>query len=132
MAHIAVSNLAYAHPGGELLFSEVSFRLPAGAHVGLVGANGVGKAALLRILAGALEPDEGEASLGGGVGYMAQDVGVSDERRTVRQLLLALAPMAIRRAGEQVIRHEADLAGGDDAAGAKLGAAIGDFSALGG
>ena len=32
MSHVAVSNLAYAHPGGELLFSEVSFRLAPGRH----------------------------------------------------------------------------------------------------
>ena len=30
MAHLHVSDLAYAHPGGELLFHDVSFRLPAG------------------------------------------------------------------------------------------------------
>jgi ATPase subunit of ABC transporter with duplicated ATPase domains len=42
VGHVAVSNLAYAHPGGELLFSEVSFRVSPGQHVGLVGTNGVG------------------------------------------------------------------------------------------
>ena len=34
MAHVAVSNLAYAHPGGDLLFSDVSFRLPPGGTSG--------------------------------------------------------------------------------------------------
>jgi ATPase subunit of ABC transporter with duplicated ATPase domains len=58
MSHIAVANLAYAHPGGELLFSEVGFRLAPGRHAGLVGANGVGKSTLMKILAGILEPDE--------------------------------------------------------------------------
>ncbi len=32
MGHIAVSGLAYAHPGGDVLFHDVSFRLPAGRH----------------------------------------------------------------------------------------------------
>ena len=50
MAHVGVSNLAYAHPGGDLLFSEVSFRVAPGQHVGLVGTNGVGKSTLLRII----------------------------------------------------------------------------------
>ena len=49
---IVVSDLAYAHPGGDLLFEGVSFKLPPGRHAGLVGANGVGKSTLLRILAG--------------------------------------------------------------------------------
>jgi ATPase subunit of ABC transporter with duplicated ATPase domains len=132
MSHIAVSRLAYAHPGGDLLFTDVTFRLSGGAKVGLVGSNGVGKSTLLRIMAGALEPDEGEVALGGRVGYMAQDVGVAQEDRTVRQLLLSLSPVAVRRAGESVLAHEAALAAGDDQAGMKLGAAIADWSALGG
>ena len=35
VGHIGVSGLAYAHPGGELLFSDVSFRVAPGQHVGL-------------------------------------------------------------------------------------------------
>jgi ATPase subunit of ABC transporter with duplicated ATPase domains len=132
MGHVAVSNLAYAHPGGEPLFSEVSFRVSAGSHVGLVGANGVGKSTLLRILSGDLSADEGEAAIGGRVGYMPQDVGVQDDARSVRELLLSLAPAAVRRAGESVLRHEAELSAGDAEAGMKLGGAIADWSALGG
>ncbi|HEV3056273.1 MAG TPA: ABC-F family ATP-binding cassette domain-containing protein [Solirubrobacteraceae bacterium] len=132
MSHVAVSGLAYAHPGGELLFSEVSFRVAPGVHVGLVGANGVGKSTLLRVLAGELEPDDGEAIAGGRVGYMPQDVGVGDDERTVHELLLSLAPRAVRAAGERVLRCEAELARGDDSAGIRLGAAIADWSALGG
>jgi ATPase subunit of ABC transporter with duplicated ATPase domains len=114
------------------LFSEVTFRVSPGQHVGLVGANGVGKSTLLRILAGELVPDEGEASVGGLAGYMAQDVGVDEDERTVRELLLTLAPHGLRLAGQRVLAHEAELAAGDDSAGMKLGAAIADWSALGG
>ena len=132
MGHVVVSRLAYSHPGGDRLFSDVSFRMSPGDHVGLVGANGVGKTTLLRILAGELSPDEGEVSLGGVIGYMAQDVGAVDDARTVRELLLTLAPLALRRAGEAVLECEVQLAAGDDAAGMRLGTAIADWSALGG
>ena len=54
MSHVTVSNLAYAHPGGDQLFGEVSFKVSPGQHVGLVGANGVGKSTLFRVLAGQL------------------------------------------------------------------------------
>ena len=64
MSHVVVSNLAYAHPGGDLLFSDVSFKVGSGEHVGLVGANGVGKSTLLRILAGRLEALDGDADVG--------------------------------------------------------------------
>src|ERR1700761_9747449 len=100
MAHVVVSHLAYAHPGGELLFSDVSFRVSDGRHVGLVGANGVGKSTLFRVLAGVLSADEGDVSVGGIVGYMSQDIGVADERRTVRELLLSLGPLAVPLACE--------------------------------
>ncbi len=132
MSHIVVSRLAYAHPGGELLFSDVSFRISPGESVGLVGSNGVGKSTLLRVLAGVLTPDEGEASVGGIVAYMPQDVGAADDSRTVRELLLSLAPLAVRNAGERVLHAEAELAAGDQTAGMELGTAIADWSTLGG
>ena len=132
MSHIVVSRLAYAHPGGELLFSDVSFRISPGESVGLVGSNGVGKSTLLRVLAGILSPDEGEVSVGGIVAYMPQDVGADDDSRSVRELLLSLAPLAVRNAGERVLRAEAELAAGDQTAGMELGTAIADWSTLGG
>jgi ATPase subunit of ABC transporter with duplicated ATPase domains len=130
MAHITVSDLAYAHPGGELLFSGVSFRVAAGRHAGLVGANGVGKSTLLRILAGELSADEGGTTLGGRALWMPQDVGT--EGGSVRELLLSAAPPRLRTAGVGLLESEAALAAGDATAGARLGEAIGDWSELGG
>jgi ATPase subunit of ABC transporter with duplicated ATPase domains len=132
MSHITVSGLAYAHPGGDLLFSEVSFRVSPGRHVGLLGSNGVGKSTLLRILAGELTPADGEASVGGRFGYMPQDVGLEDDAQTVREMLLSLAPHAVRSAGQRVLESEAQLAAGDTSAGMRLGSAIADWSSLGG
>ena len=50
----------------------------------------------------------------------------------MRELLLSLAPPALRQAGERVLAEEGALAGGDTVAGMRLGTAIADFSALGG
>src|SRR3954451_20564659 len=132
MAHITCSALAYAHPGGDLLFSDVSFHVAPGRHVGMVGVNGVGKSTLLRVIAGELPVDEGEAKVGGRFAYMPQDVGVGEDRRSVRELLTALAPNALRSAGERMLRAERGLAEGDDSAGMDLGTAIGEWSGLGG
>ena len=134
MSHVVVSNLAYAHPGGDLLFSEVSFRITPGQHVGLVGANGVGKSTLFRVLAGLLPADDGDVDVGP-FAYMGQDVGAGAANgRTVRELLLEPAPARLRAAGERMLAADRELDAGADPAGAgmRLGEAIGEWSELGG
>jgi len=134
VSHVTVSNLAYAHPGGDQLFGEVSFKVSPGQHVGLVGANGVGKSTLFRVLAGQLPAAEGDVDIGA-FAYMPQDVGVGpDSGRTVRELLLEAAPARLRDAGTRMLAAERELADGADPAGAgmRLGEAIGDWSELGG
>ena len=132
MAHVTCTSLAYAHPGGDLLFTDVSFHVPPGDQVGLVGANGVGKTTLFRVITGELPADEGEYKVGGRLAYMPQNVGVSDDARTVREMLTGLAAPALRAAGERMLAAERALAGGDEHAGMDLGAAIGEWSGLGG
>lgn len=48
--------------GVEPLFSSLSLTVSEGDRIGLIGPNGSGKSTLLQILAGAIEPDEGEVS----------------------------------------------------------------------
>ena len=130
MAAIAVSDLSYAHPGGDLLFAGVSFRLTDGRHAGLVGANGTGKTTLMRIAAGLLDPLDGAVTLDGRALYMPQDVGTG--AGTVRELLLGAAPARVADAGRAMLAAERELAAGDESAGVRLGEAIGDWSELGG
>ena len=53
-----VSNLSHGF-GDRAIFENVSFRLLAGEHIGLVGANGEGKSTFMNIVTGKLMPDEG-------------------------------------------------------------------------
>src|SRR5439155_8904199 len=51
---------------------NVSFSIPQGQAVGIVGRNGSGKSTLLRLIAGVLLPDEGSVEVNGGVGAMIE------------------------------------------------------------
>jgi ABC-type multidrug transport system ATPase subunit len=51
--------------GRRLVFERVSFSLEAGQSLGVVGAAGVGKTALLRTVVGILHPREGEVRING-------------------------------------------------------------------
>ncbi|MGD0472416.1 MAG: energy-dependent translational throttle protein EttA [Candidatus Velthaea sp.] len=50
--------------GDRLLMDDVSFRIPAGAIVGIIGPNGAGKSTLFRLIAGKEQPDAGEIHIG--------------------------------------------------------------------
>ena len=53
-----VKNLTHGF-GDRAIFSDVSFRLLKGEHIGLIGANGEGKSTFMNIITGKLMPDEG-------------------------------------------------------------------------
>lgn len=68
-----VSNLSHGF-GDRAIFSNVSFRLLKGEHIGLVGANGEGKSTFMNIVTGTLVPDEGKVEWAKNVrvGYLDQ------------------------------------------------------------
>ena len=118
MSSIVVSELEYAPPGSDSLFFDVGFGVAPGEHAALVGANGVGKSTILRILSGELESDEGEFALGGTVLTMTQDVGMSSPDDSLRDMLVEVAPRSLREAGRALHVAEAAMyAGTDDGTG---------------
>jgi sulfate-transporting ATPase len=50
--------------GDKLLFDDLSFKLPPGGIVGIIGANGAGKTTLFNMIAGDEKPDSGDLRLG--------------------------------------------------------------------
>jgi sulfate-transporting ATPase len=50
--------------GDRLLMDDVSFRIPAGAIVGIIGPNGAGKSTLFRMISGREQPDRGQIKIG--------------------------------------------------------------------
>ncbi len=74
--------------GDRAIFTDVSFRLLKGEHVGFVGANGEGKSTFMNIITGKLMPDEGkiEWSKNVRVGYLDQHT-VLEQGQTIRDVL---------------------------------------------
>ena len=60
---ITAENLSKAY-GDKLLFENLSFIIPPGSIVGIIGANGAGKTTLFRLITGQEQPDGGTLKLG--------------------------------------------------------------------
>jgi ATPase subunit of ABC transporter with duplicated ATPase domains len=86
----------------------VGFRVGDGEHVALVGANGVGKTTLVRLIAGDETGSTGAISVDGRLGVMRQFIGSVRDETTVRDLLIGLSPPAIRTAAERLRTTEAE------------------------
>ncbi|AZU62073.1 ABC-F family ATP-binding cassette domain-containing protein [Neobacillus mesonae] len=87
MSLLNVENLSHTF-GDRTLFKNVSFRLLAEDHIGLVGANGVGKSTLMNIITGQLIHDSGRVEWTPSVhyGYLDQHT-VLTPGKTMRDVL---------------------------------------------
>jgi ABC-2 type transport system ATP-binding protein len=108
--------------GQQVAVDKLSFRLPAGRIVGLLGANGAGKTTTLNILSTILEPDEGTARIAGhdirtatmevrrNIGYVPEH-GAVYEGLTAREyldlasMLHDLDPQRGLRRAERLLQH---------------------------
>lgn len=82
--------------GTKVLLDGVSLYLNQGDKVGVIGINGTGKSTLLKILAGAEEPDEGTVSLDPNVRveYLPQNPAFEGSRTVLEQVFAGLSPEA--------------------------------------
>jgi ATPase subunit of ABC transporter with duplicated ATPase domains len=108
VGHVDLQHVSYSLPDGRVLLDDVSFRVGDGARAALVGANGAGKTTLLRLVTGDLQPTDGSIVRSGGLGVMSQFIGSVRDAMTVRDLLLSVAPGAVRAAAAAV--DDAELA----------------------
>ncbi|MGY6661370.1 MAG: thiol reductant ABC exporter subunit CydC [Glycocaulis sp.] len=104
---VVFSSVGFAYPGGQSrpALQDVSFTLPEGGRVALVGASGSGKSSIIRLLMGFYAPDSGDIRLGGtdlaalGPARTRQRLSLVDQRAdllstTVRANLLLARPDA--------------------------------------
>ena len=69
----------------KLLYEDLSFRIPAGAIVGVIGPNGAGKTTLFKLISGEEKPDSGDIDIGKTVqiSYVDQSRDDLDGSKTV-------------------------------------------------
>ena len=81
---IEVQNLTKSY-GDRTLIDNLSFSIPKGAIVGIIGANGAGKSTLFRMLSGQEKPDAGSITLGETVVIASVDQfrDAMDDKKTV-------------------------------------------------
>lgn len=115
MGILRVEGLAKAF-GIEELFNKVSFEVPRGEKVGLIGGNGTGKTTLLRCLLGLEVADSGQVSIPAGetIGYVEQQAELgagtlqdelyaafADVRHSQEQMRYLETQIAVTAAGEE-------------------------------
>jgi ABC-2 type transport system ATP-binding protein len=100
--------------GSHVALSDVTFRVPRGTVVGLLGKNGAGKTTTLRILAGVIRPTSGRVLVDGldsaqdplsarsRIGYLAESAPLYPELRVLEHLLFRAAQKRVARRD----RHE--------------------------
>lgn len=71
--------------GEKLLFENLTFSLPPGGIVGIIGANGAGKTTLFKLITGQEQPDSGSITIGDTVhlGYVDQSRDALDADKNV-------------------------------------------------
>ena len=111
MILLSAQNISKTYMERKVL-SDVSFFLNSGDKVGIIGINGTGKSTLLKILAGAEEPDNGNIIRTNGirVSYLPQIPEFGEHGSVLEQVLLHL-PADLRAAKEYEARSVLDRLG---------------------
>jgi NitT/TauT family transport system ATP-binding protein len=117
---VHVESVGHTFPDGIQAIKDVSLTLIEGSYVSLVGASGVGKSTLLRILGGILTPSQGEVVLPEvgskgseePIGIVFQRDNLMPWRTVLKNVLLPLEIQGISRSdAEQAAREMVALVG---------------------
>ena len=89
---INAANISLAY-GKRVIFNNVNIKFTPGNCYGLIGANGAGKSTFLKILAGDVDPDKGEVTIGKGMrmAVLRQDQFAFDDATVFNTVIMGHA-----------------------------------------
>ncbi|MBW2100204.1 MAG: ATP-binding cassette domain-containing protein [Deltaproteobacteria bacterium] len=126
---ITASNIALSY-GKRIIFQDVNIKFTPGNCYGLIGANGAGKSTFLKILAGQLEPDQGEIAKGRGqrIAVLNQDQFAFDEHTAFNTLIMGHKKLYKVMAEREAIYSKADFTEEDGIRSGELEARFGEMN----
>ncbi|RYN12825.1 ABC transporter, ATP-binding protein [Bifidobacterium animalis subsp. animalis] len=125
------SNISYILPSGRSLLNSISFAALPGECMGVIGANGVGKSTLLKIMARRIKSTSGSVNTFGDISYMEQR-RTSPETLTIGDYLFSAAPVNISRLYKRIKSMEAKLDSMDTVQMQAYSQLLADYADLGG
>ena len=133
MSLITAARLSKSY-GPEDIFSDISLSVPRGARVGLVGANGVGKTTLLRLLVGEEAPSGGVVNRARNlnVGYLPQEARLDAPHTVWQECLNALQHLTHMQADLREMETALEKDSANEDLLARYGALQSRFDHLGG
>ncbi|XP_025843595.1 iron-sulfur clusters transporter ABCB7, mitochondrial isoform X5 [Vulpes vulpes] len=100
-ASVAFDNVHFEYIEGQKVLSGISFEVPAGKKVAIVGGSGSGKSTIVRLLFRFYEPQKGNIYL---AGQNIQDVSLESLRRAV-----GVVPQTILGAMKDAVKHRTSI-----------------------
>lgn len=115
MALLSVQNLSMEFPQ-QLLFSGASLEIGERDKLGFIGANGVGKTTLFKIITGEIEPTDGNVAVGREckIGYMEQHACKRPENTIFDELLTVFSPLIELEKQLEQVNSELEAGSYDD------------------
>jgi ATP-binding cassette subfamily F protein 3 len=116
------------------IFSDVSFSIPHKSRIGLVGANGIGKTTLLKILVGEEDSSGGTVNFARGtrLGYLPQEAKLSGDHNLWQECVQVFQPLIDRQTELHKLEEQMARDGQSEELMADYGRLQADFEAQGG
>lgn len=86
---ITFSEVSFAYPGRDNLFTDLTFLVQRSDRIGIIGPNGTGKTTLLKLLLGELKPASGKIYVNPHlrIGYFSQELEILDKNLSPMEIL---------------------------------------------